>query len=113
VRLPELGINDNALHGVPLRHKTVLFCPLPGPVCHLKWWVTKFSVDHVDIFHMNAEMGNDEPTEMQPKFQDSKNLFAFVATPNVGWTRLNHTSAMHAVIIPKFWVLNEQQQVFV
>jgi len=31
----------------------------------------KFFGDDVDIFHMYAEMGNDERTEMQLKFQDS------------------------------------------
>jgi len=61
---------------------------------------------------MYAEMGNDERTEMQLKFQDSPNLSVFVTTPKVGGTGLNLTSANHAVITQKFWVLNEQRQAF-
>jgi len=49
----------------------LLICPLPGQVCHLKWWLTKYFADHADIFHMDAEIGNDEGTEMLHKFQDS------------------------------------------
>jgi len=63
--------NENALPSAPRPQKAVLFCPLPGQVRHLKWWLTKYFVDNVDIFHMYAEMGNDVRTEMQLKFQDS------------------------------------------
>ena len=66
--------------------------------------------DDVDIFHMYAEMGNDERTEMQLKFQDSQSPSAFVTTPKVGRTGLNLTVPNHVVITQKFWVLNEQQQ---
>jgi hypothetical protein len=34
------------------------------------WWFTKFFADHLDIFYMYAEVGNNEWTEMQFKFQD-------------------------------------------
>jgi hypothetical protein len=78
----------------------------------LKWWLTKFFADHLDIFYMYAEMGNDERTEMQLKFQDSPNPSVFVTTPKVGGTGLNLTAANHAVITQKFWVLNEQRQAF-
>jgi len=61
---------------------------------------------------MYAEMGNDERTEMQLKFQDSPNPSVFVTTPKVGGTGLNLTAANHAVITQKFWVLNEQRQAF-
>jgi hypothetical protein len=61
---------------------------------------------------MYAEMGNDERTEMQLKFQDSRNPSVFVTTPKVGWTGLYLTAANHAVITQKFWVLNKQQQAF-
>jgi hypothetical protein len=90
----------------------VLFCPLPGQVRHLKWWLTQFFADNLDIFYMFAEMGNDERTEMQLKFQDSPNPSVFVTTPKVGGTGLNLTAANHAVITQKFWVLNEQRQAF-
>jgi len=104
--------NKNALPSAPPPQKAVLFCPLPGQVCHLKWWLTKLFADNVDIFHMYAEMGNDERTEMQLKFQDSQNPSVFITTPKVGGTGLNLTAANHAVITQKFWVLNEQRQAF-
>jgi len=96
----------------PPPQKAVLFCPLPGQVRHLKWWLTMFFADNLDIFYMFAEMGNDEETEMQLKFQDSPNPSVFVTTPKVGGTGLNLTAANHAVITQKFWVLNEQHQAF-
>jgi len=104
--------NKNALPSAPPPHKAVLFCPFPGQVCHLKWWLTKFFADNVDIFHMYAEMGNDECTEMQLKFQDSQNPSVFITTPKVGGTGLNLTAANHAVITQKFWVLNKQWPAF-
>jgi len=60
-RLPEER-NNNAPPSAPPPQKAVLFCPLPGKVRHLKWWLTKFFADNVDIFHMYAKMGNDERT---------------------------------------------------
>jgi hypothetical protein len=84
----------------------VLFSPLTGQVYHLKWWITKFVAYNVDIFHMSAEMANDEGTETQLKFQDSQDRSVFVTTPNVGTTSLNRTADNHAVIPQKFWVLN-------
>jgi hypothetical protein len=68
--------------------------------------------DHLDIFYMYAEMGNDELTEMQLKFQDSPNPSLFITSPTVGGTGLNLTAANHAVITQKVWVLNEQCQAF-
>jgi len=90
----------------------MLFCPLPGEVLHLKWWLTKFFGDNVNIFHKYAEMGNDECTEMQLKFQDSRNPTVFITTPKVGGTGPNLTAAHHPVITQKVWVLNEQRQAF-
>ena len=110
--LHEPESNKCALPSAPPPQKAVLFCPLPGQVRHLKWWLTKFFADHLDIFYMYAEMGNDERTEMQLKFQDSPNPSVFVTTPKVGGTGLNLTAANHAVITQKFWVLNEQRQAF-
>jgi len=110
--LPEQKRHENAPPGAPLPQKAVLFCPLPGQVRHLKWWLTKYFADNVDIFHMYAEMGNDERTEMQLKFQDSRNPSVFVTTPKVGGTGLNLTAANDAVMTQTFWVLNEQRQAF-
>ena len=106
--LPE-EINKNAPPSAPPPQKAVLFCPLPGQVRYLKWWLTRFFVDNVDIFHMYPKMGNDECTEMQLKFQNSRNPSVFISTPKVGVTGLNFTAANHAVITQKFWVLNEQR----
>jgi SNF2 family DNA or RNA helicase len=61
---------------------------------------------------MYAKMGNDESTEMQLKFQDSRNPSVIITTPKVGGTGLNLTAANHAVITQKFWVLNEQWWAF-
>jgi len=99
-------------HAPPPSQKAVLFCPLPDQVGHLKWWLTKFFADNLDIFYMFAEMGNDERTEMQLKFQDSPNPSVFVTTPKVGGTGLNLTVANHALITQEFWVLNAQHQTF-
>jgi len=104
--------NENAPPSAPPPQKAVQCCPLPGQVRYLKPWLTKFLADNVDIFHMYAEMGNDERTEMQLKFQDSRNPSVFITTPKVGGTGLNITAANHAVINHKFWVLNEQRQAF-
>ena len=90
--------NQHAPRSAPPPHKVVLFGPLPGQVRHLKWWLTKFFGENVDIFHMYAKMGNDERTEMQLKFQDSRNPSVFRTTPKVGGTGLNLTAANHAVI---------------
>ena len=109
--LPE-DSNQNATPSAPPPHMAVLFSPLPDQVCDLKWWLTKCFADNVDIFHMYTEMGNDEHTEMQLKFQNSRGPSVFITTPKVGGIRLNLTAANHAVITKKCWVLNEQQQAF-
>jgi hypothetical protein len=57
-----------------------------------------YFVDHVDILHLYAELGNDELTEMQLKFQDSFNPSAFIITLKVGSTRPTLTAANSAVI---------------
>jgi len=53
-----------------------------------------------------------ECTEMQLKFQDSRNLSVFLSTPKVGGIGLNLTPANHAVIGLNFWVLNVQREAF-
>ena len=64
----------------------------------------------MDIFYIDAEMGNDEHTEMQLTFQDVPNSSAFVTTPKVGRKGHELIAANHAGITDMFWVLNEQQQ---
>jgi hypothetical protein len=61
--------NKNALPSVPPPRKAMLFCTLPGNVRNSKWWLMKYVADNVDIFHMYAEMGNNERTAIQLKFQ--------------------------------------------
>jgi hypothetical protein len=78
----------------------------------LKWEIKKFFADHVDIFHMYAEMGNLEPTEMLLKCQDSQNPSVFITTPKAGGTGLTLTAANHAVTSQKLGILNKQQQAF-
>jgi hypothetical protein len=78
----------------------------------LKWWLTKFFAENVDIFHMYAEMGNDKRAEMQLKIQNSRNPSVFITTPKEGRTRSSLTAANDAVITQKFSVLNEQRQAF-
>jgi len=112
VLLPEQKRHENALSSALSPQKAVLFCLLPGQVRHVQWWLIKYFADNVDIFHMYAEMGNDERTEMQLKFQDSRNSSVFVMTPKVSGTGLNLTATNRAVITQKFWVLNKQQQAF-
>ena len=104
--------HENAPPSAPPPQKAVLFHSLPGQVYHLKWWLTKFFADNVDIFHMYAEMGKDERTEMQLKSQDSRNPSVFITTPQVKGIGLNLRAAKHAVITQKYWVLNEQRQAF-
>jgi SNF2 family DNA or RNA helicase len=64
----------------------------------LKWWLIQFFSDDLDIFYMYAEMGNNERTEIQLKFQDQSNPSVFVTTTKVGGTGLKLTAANHAVI---------------
>jgi len=109
--LPEAR-NKSAPPSAPPPHKAALFFPLPGEVRHLEWWLTKFFADNVDIFHMYAEMGNDECKEMHLKFQDSQNPAVFITTPKVGGRGLNLTAANPAVLTQKVWLLNEQGQAF-
>jgi hypothetical protein len=71
-----------------------------------------YFADHLDIFHMYAEMGNDERTETQLKFLDSRNPSVFRTTPKVDRTGLHPIAAKHAVITQKFWVWNELRQAF-
>ena len=68
--------------------------------------------DHLDVFFMYADMGNDERKGMQLKFHDLPNPSVFVTTPEVDGTGLNRTTANHVVITLKFWVLNGQHQAF-
>ena len=71
--LPGPEKNKSSLPCAPPPHNALLFCPLPRQACHWKLWLTMLFADHLDVFYMYAEIGNDERTEMQLKFQDSPN----------------------------------------
>jgi len=88
---PKQGRHENDLRSAPPLQKEVLFCHHPAQVSHLKWWLTNYFEDHVDIFHMYVDMGNDECTEMHLKFQDSRNSALFITKPKGGGTSLYHT----------------------
>jgi hypothetical protein len=68
--LHEPESHKSVLPLAPLPQQAVLYCPLPGQVCHFIWWLTKWFRDHLDIFYTYAEMGNDERPEMLLKFKD-------------------------------------------
>jgi hypothetical protein len=61
---------------------------------------------------MYAEMGTDEPSEMQLKFHDSPIPSVLATTPKVCGTGLHFTAANHAIITQRFCVLNEQREAF-
>jgi hypothetical protein len=52
VLLLEQDRKGNALPSAPPPQMAVLFCPLPGEVRYVNWWLTKFFANNVDIFHM-------------------------------------------------------------
>jgi len=89
--------HKHTLPRAPLPQKVMLFCPLPGQVRHLMWWLTKYFADHLVIVYMYPELANEEKAEMQLRFQDSPNPSVFVTSPEVGVTGLNLTAANHAV----------------
>jgi hypothetical protein len=104
--LHEPECNKPPLPRAPTPHKAVLFSLLPDQVRYLTWWHSKLSADHLDIFYLYVEIGNDDHTEMLFKFQERPNFSVFVTTPKVGGTDLNLTAANHVVIAQKFWILN-------
>jgi len=110
--LPEQERHESTLPNALPQQKVLQFCPLPGKLRYWRWWLTKYLVDNVDIFHIYAEMGNDEGTEMQLKIQNSHNPCVFVKSPDVGRTGLNLTAANHVVTTQNFWVFIEQCQAF-
>jgi hypothetical protein len=62
--LHESDTNKCFLPRAPPPQNMLLFCPLPGQVRHLKWWLPKLFADYLHIFYMYADMGNDENKEM-------------------------------------------------
>lgn len=83
---------------------------VPGQVRQLKQWLSNTFADLVDTFLMYAEKGIDECTDMQLKFQDSRNPSVFVTIPIVGRASLHLTTAKYLLITRMFWVVNMQCQ---
>jgi len=54
-----------------------------------------FFADHLDIFNMYAEMGNEEHLDMQLKVKDLPHPSVFITIPKVGGTGLNLTEEHH------------------
>jgi len=84
-----------------------VFCSLPGQVCYLKWQLTKFLADHVDIFYMDVRMGNNKHKEMKPKFQDSTNAFLLITTIKVSETGPNRLPVNNTLVQLKFYRLSK------
>jgi hypothetical protein len=106
------GTQSALPHSPPPSQWAILFCSLPGHICHLKWWLRKFFVDYMNIFYMYAELGNDEHAEMLLKLHDLPNPSVFETTSKLGGTGLILTVPTHAEITQKLCVLNDQSQTF-
>jgi hypothetical protein len=65
VLLWEFDRHGTSLPIAPRLHQVVLFCVVHCQVHHLKWWIIKYFADLGAVFHMFAEMGDKENTEMQ------------------------------------------------
>jgi hypothetical protein len=85
-------------------------CPLRGQVDQLKWWFPYCFAEHVNIFHMYVEMGNDEWMLMQHKLNTSCNACALKTTPNLGGTHLYLTATISAVMTQKILEWKKQRQ---
>jgi hypothetical protein len=96
----------------PLPQKAVLFCPLPGQVRHLAWWIHRHFNHDIQVIRMVSEDSADRRSEVMSDFQNSPWCSVFITTTKIGGTGLNLVAANHAVILQKPWVLNEQRQAF-
>ena len=94
-----------------LPQKAVMFCPLPGQVRHVAWWL-RLSFAAVVTITMSSEDTTERRTELMNEFQHTSSCAVFVTTTKIGGTGLNLVAANHAVILQKPWVLNEQRQAF-
>jgi len=74
--------NKNALRSGPPPHKGAIFHVLSNEVHHSKWQLTKYFTYNVEIFHLYAEMGNNDHPAMHLRFLDALNLSQFVTAPN-------------------------------
>jgi len=78
----------------------------------VKWWLTKYFADHVDVIHMYAEMCNDQSTQMPLKFQYSLDPTWCITTPTDNGTSHNPILTKNIVTHMTFWVLNVPCQAF-
>jgi len=87
-----------------------IFVPHPHRIHYSKLQLTKCLVNHVDNFLMYVQIGNNECTNMQLQFEDSRNPTVFITSSQVGGVGHCLTAGNHTVISQKFWVLNGQLQ---
>jgi hypothetical protein len=92
--------------------QVVLVYLLPGQVWHLTRLLSNCFVNHVDIFHMYPEIGNDNHTDIQHNFLEAGTPSVIVTTPTADGTSLNLTASKCAITTQMFWVLNTQWQAF-
>ena len=93
----------------PLPQKAVMFCPLPGQVRHVQWWLRR-NFPQVQVVRMLSGDSADDRMDLMNEFQSTAQCAVFLTTTKVGGTGLNLVAANHAVILQKPWVLNEQRQ---
>ena len=94
-----------------LRQKAVMFCPLPGQVRYIQWWLW-YNFSQVHLVWWLSDDSPDDRTELLNKFKNTAQCAVFLTTTKVSGTGLNLVAENHVVIFPKSWVLNEQRQVF-
>ena len=109
-RIPRMTPNDEELES-DLPQKAVMFCPLPGQVRHVAWWL-RLAYPEVETKTMFSEDSAERRTELMSEFQNSPCCTVFITTTKIGGTGLNLVAANHAVVLQKPWVLNEQRQAF-
>jgi len=79
--LPTMWANCSPEY-VPSRRGTSIHS-LPGHGRQLKWWLTKYFAEYVDISHFYRDMGNDECPEMQHQFQHPRHSLVLESTPKL------------------------------
>ena len=82
----------------PLRQKAVMFCPLPGQVRHVQWWL-RHNFSQVHLVRMLSDNYPDNRRELMNKFQNTARCAVILTTTKVGGTGLNLVAANHAVIL--------------
>jgi hypothetical protein len=109
--IPAMTAEEEPLES-SLPQKAVMFCPLPGQVRHVAWWLELQYGVEVSVITMTSADSAERRTELMSEFHNAENCTVFITTTKVGGTGLNLVAANHAVVLQKPWVLNEQRQAF-